>query len=95
MPLYIYTCRTCELELEELHPLGQAPERSIRCPLCGGYFERDVALVNLGKKSTVGASLADALATGSVHGVDCLCCPPRRRNKPTVAGHRRWQNDER
>lgn len=26
MPLYLYRCHTCELELEELHPMGQAPE---------------------------------------------------------------------
>ena len=89
MPLYVYTCRTCDLELEELHPLGQAPERSIRCPLCGGYFERDVAPVNLGKRSTAGASLAAALDSAVDHGGNCPCCPPRRNRKTATAAHRR------
>ena len=51
MPIYVYECQTCELELEEMHALGQAPERSIRCPLCGSYFERAISLFQV-RKST-------------------------------------------
>ncbi len=79
MPLYVYTCRTCELEMEELHPLGEAPERGIRCPLCGGYFERDVALFHVGGQRQ--AMELNASAAQSVrHGVTCPCCPLRRRS---------------
>lgn len=75
MPLYVYTCRACELELEELHPLGQAPQRSIRCPLCGGYFERDVALFHVnGRKA---ATIETGPGRVIHHGVNCVCCSPR------------------
>ena len=82
MPLYLYSCHTCELELEELHPLGQAPPQSIRCPLCGGFFTRDVALFHVS-----GGKAVPAVTTPKQpvrHGIDCLCCTPgstrRRRN---------------
>lgn len=80
MPLYIYTCRTCELEMEELYPLGEAPARGIRCPLCGGWFERDVALFHVGGRSqTVKLDRSATDASGALptkHGVNCPCCPP-------------------
>lgn len=75
MPLYIYTCRTCELELEELHPLGQAPAHSIRCPLCGGYFERDIALFHINGRKP--APIATGTGRTINHGVNCVCCTPR------------------
>lgn len=85
MALYLYQCARCELELEEMHPLGKAPERSIRCPLCGGWFERVIGTVNLLPNNP--ASRIPTANPGSVgqpavlhrHGVDCRCCPPRRR----------------
>lgn len=82
MPLYVYTCRRCELEMEELYPLGEAPERSIRCPLCGGYFERDVALFHVGGRSQAVKLNPTATEPGDArltHGVNCLCCTPSRR----------------
>ena len=77
MPLYVYACRRCELEMEELFPLGQAPARGIRCPLCGGYFERDVALFQVGGRSR--PVNLDPPAAGIHHGVDCVCCAPPRK----------------
>lgn len=82
MPLYVYSCRTCDLELEELYPLGQAPARGIRCPLCGGYFERDVALFHIGGRSQavkLDASATEQGETWPDHGVNCPCCRPTRR----------------
>lgn len=83
MPLYLYSCRTCELELEELHPLGMAPTHSIRCPLCGGYFERDVAMFSVGGRAQP-VAIANASEgqerefAPAAHGINCVCCPPRR-----------------
>jgi putative FmdB family regulatory protein len=76
MPLYLYRCRRCELELEELHPLGQAPPESIRCPLCGGYFTREFALFSIGGR----VENIDLREPSKVirHGVNCPCCAPRR-----------------
>ena len=82
MPIYVYTCRTCELEMEELYPLGEAPERGIRCPLCGGYFERDVALFHVGGRSQVVKLAPSAMEPREArlnHGVNCPCCLPTRR----------------
>lgn len=74
MPLYLYACRTCELEMEELYPLGQAPERGIRCPLCGGYFKREIAPFNIG--ATGRPAAAGPVALDARHGVNCPCCLP-------------------
>ena len=82
MPIYVYSCRTCELEMEELYPLGQAPVRGIRCPLCGGYFERDVAIFHVGGRSQAMKLASSAMAQSEArpnHGVNCPCCPPLRR----------------
>ena len=84
MPLYLYSCHTCELELEELHPLGQAPLQSIRCPLCGGFFIRDVALFHVnGRKAAPAANRPEQSVR---HGINCLCCMPRSARRS--AGYR-------
>ena len=75
MPLYLYSCHTCELELEELHPLGQAPEQSIRCPLCGGDFVRDLGRFQVGGRHPVPSNNAPTHVIA--HGSDCRCCTPR------------------
>lgn len=64
--------------------MGQAPERSIRCPLCGGYFERDIALFSVGGRTQTlqVAGEADEQVNGFAspfHGINCYCCPPRRQ----------------
>lgn len=79
MPLYVYACQACELELEEMHELGQAPEKSIRCPLCGGYFERIVSLFQA--RSGAHEETTPNETKPLIHGLDCVCCPPRRRKR--------------
>ncbi len=84
MPLYVYTCAECELELEELFAMGKAPDK-IRCPLCGGYFTRDQALFAFARSSSspmVDLNNALQATVGhhrSSHGPDCVCCRPRRK----------------
>lgn len=80
MPIYVYSCHSCELELEEVHPLGKAPPHSIRCPLCGGMFTRDVAPFYVNGRATA------AVETGAAerpirHGLNCVCCTPRRARR--------------
>lgn len=89
MPLYLYTCRACELEYEELYSTGEAPMRSIRCPLCGGYFERGVAMFNIGgRQEAIGTASGSDVQSGVGsrgvrHGVDCFCCGrPTRPSMP-------------
>lgn len=76
MPLYAYACQTCELELEEMHPVGQAPEKSIRCPICGGYFERIATLFQVQGKTP--SQWGQNGTKPSSHGSDCVCCFPTR-----------------
>ena len=79
MPLYLFTCPTCELEAEELFPLGQVPEKLMRCPLCGGWFVRDLAIFHVGGRKQVASVRDDIMATPATrHPLDCLCCRPRR-----------------
>ncbi len=79
MPLYLYECATCELELEELHPMGQAPDTSLRCPLCGGWFARVIAPVQIGGRRTA-PSILSGVDSPLPHDRDCLCCRPRLVN---------------
>jgi len=76
MPLYLYECHTCELEMEELYPIGQAPDRSIRCPLCGGWFERVMAPVHSGGRSAH-SSVSSWVDPQLRHASECICCRPR------------------
>lgn len=86
MPTYVYSCHTCELELEEIHQMGKAPPESIRCPLCGGMFTRDLALfyvnghaTSSGRTGSVKNAPAKSVLGLSIrHGVNCVCCTPRR-----------------
>ena len=83
MPIYVYTCPECELEEEQIHPVGQAPE-TLSCPLCGGYFYRNVLLFHVGGQAQI-APPASAPRMDAVwaldHGPDCLCCRPRPRRR--------------
>jgi len=76
MPLYLYECATCELEMEELHPMGQAPDHSIRCPLCGGRFARVIAQVQIGGRSAQ-PSISSGVDPQFRHNSECICCHPR------------------
>lgn len=76
MPLYLYECQTCELEMEELHPLGLAPARAIRCPICGGWFERVIANVH-SRGSAHRANFSSMDTSPLQHGLNCICCRPR------------------
>jgi len=41
MPIYVYTCPECELEIEEMRPMAQA-DAPMWCPACGAECGRGI-----------------------------------------------------
>jgi putative FmdB family regulatory protein len=79
MPLYVYACHDCEIEVEELRPVERADD-PVECPICHGLCVRALPIVAIGRTA---APSAPAPVYGSVpagyHGLACGCCAPRRR----------------
>ncbi|BCX03084.1 MAG: hypothetical protein KatS3mg053_1022 [Candidatus Roseilinea sp.] len=76
MPIYVYACLTCGLELEELRPADKADD-PVRCPVCGGDCARGVTMffVSLGRKEK------DLTRRKPAHSPGCPCCvAPRSRS---------------
>jgi putative FmdB family regulatory protein len=72
MPIYAYICHECELEEEQIHPVGQAPE-TLYCPLCGGSFVRSMSLFQVKALSPL-ATAPDPAAGERRHTPGCVCC---------------------
>ncbi|MDW8396164.1 MAG: FmdB family zinc ribbon protein [Anaerolineae bacterium] len=75
MPLYIYTCSQCSVEVEELRPPSKADD-PVACPVCGGMCVRGVALfaVSSGRKEK------DPTRRKPAHPPGCPCCAAPRSN---------------
>lgn len=81
MPLYVYSCPECEIELEELRPSGQADWPPVECPICHGLCVREVRSFNV-KRSQVPTTAAPGTPPAgrlAYHGPDCRCCTPSKR----------------
>lgn len=78
MPIYVYACPNCGLEIEELRPAGKADD-PLRCPVCGGLCARGVTnfFVSLGRKEK------DPTVRKPAHPPGCPCCAPRRPKPAT------------
>ena len=79
MPLYVYSCPTCDVVLDELRPMELADWPPVECPVCHGLCEREVSRVTI--LSTGARAAVEALADGvagvpefAEHGPDCSCC---------------------
>jgi putative FmdB family regulatory protein len=87
MPLYVYACEECEIELEERRAAAQADWPPVECPVCHGLCERTISLFSVRSRSN-GADprmtelirTLDPAATRppTAHGPDCACCRPKR-----------------
>ncbi len=82
MPLYVYSCPDCDLELEERRAAAQADWPPVECPVCHGVCTRTISLFSVHSRSQV----ADPGITARIglhdppaaHGPACACCRPRR-----------------
>lgn len=79
MPLYVYTCPECEIELEELRPAWRADD-PLECPVCHGLCVREFRSFNVRSRAAAAPIYASPRQVAQVlHGLDCSCCRPRRR----------------
>ncbi len=79
MPIYIYQCAECELEIEEMRPMSRADD-PVECPLCERVCTRGLTTFNrLGAASTSAADQSPAKPLVSSHRPGCPCCVPRAR----------------
>lgn len=77
MPLYVYECPECEIELEELRPAWRADD-PVECPVCHGLCLR-VASTFHTRRAPEPIYATPAHVARVMHGRDCSCCRPRRR----------------
>lgn len=76
MPIYVYYCEECQLEIEEIRPLSMADAPMV-CPACGRQCRKTPSLF-----AALGSSAKDLTEQTSVkkttHRVGCPCCTPVR-----------------
>jgi putative FmdB family regulatory protein len=78
MPIYVYACPECELEIEEMRPMAQA-DAPMWCPACGAECGRGITNFAAVAGRARGESQAVATPTGqSIHRAGCACCYPIR-----------------
>ena len=79
MPIYIYTCPECELEIEEMRPMSQA-DAPMWCPACGAECGRGLTSFAAVAGRARGEVREAATPTGTrIHRSGCPCCYPIRR----------------
>lgn len=78
MPIYVYECPECDIELEELRPVWQA-DIPVECPICHGWCTRVVSTFHT-RRQTEPVYATPAQIARVVHGLDCSCCRPRRHS---------------
>jgi len=83
MPIYVYYCAECDLEIEEMRPIALADE-PMWCPACGSECRRVPALF-AGLSGGQNESPAAATPAGKpIHRPGCPCCMPIRRKNNHV-----------
>lgn len=78
MPLYVYECAECEIELEELRPAWQADD-PVECPICHELCRRVASAFHVQRPAEPLYAPPSRVARVA-HGLDCPCCRPRRRS---------------
>jgi putative FmdB family regulatory protein len=76
MPLYVYTCESCEIELEELRPQSRADD-PVECPVCHDLCVRGVTAFSVRRSGADDAPLYGRAPAGWSHRAGCACCVPR------------------
>lgn len=78
MPLYVYACDACEIEVEVLHAIDRAAD-FVECPICHGLCERAIPAFTIGRSTAAPAAPpVYGRVPASYHAADCACCTPRR-----------------
>lgn len=76
MPIYVYKCPDCDIEVEERRKMSQADD-PLACPFCGDLLVRGITsfMVNTGRGTAVSPSETQPTA----HAAGCPCCYPSTR----------------
>lgn len=79
MPIYVYVCAECEVEVEEMRPISQADD-PVACPMCAEPCVRALTTFafNTGSRREMPAVKTETVKTIS-HATGCPCCIPRKR----------------
>lgn len=76
MPIYVYYCEVCHLEIEEIRPFSMADAPMV-CPACGSQCRKTPSLF-----AALGSHAKDLTEQTSVkkttHRANCPCCTPVR-----------------
>lgn len=81
MPLYVYACPECEIELEERRPAWRADD-PVECPVCHGLCTRELSRFHAHVRDAGPSPLASPLPIATVaFRSTCDCCQPRRRTR--------------
>ncbi|MBM4412186.1 MAG: zinc ribbon domain-containing protein [Chloroflexi bacterium] len=78
MPLYIYECVACEIEIEELRSMSD-DDAIIECPICHAVCVRTVSSFVFKQREEQRKSILYGEVPSNYHGLLCGCCGPRRR----------------
>lgn len=73
MPLYVYGCPECEIELEELRPAWRADE-PVECPICHGFCTRELSTFNTRSRQPSAPIYGSPQQVARAHGPGCPCC---------------------
>jgi putative FmdB family regulatory protein len=79
MPLYVYSCGECEIELEERRPAWRA-EEPVECPICHRLCTRELSTFATRRREQEPPTFPLLWRTTPTrHSLDCECCGPSRR----------------
>jgi putative FmdB family regulatory protein len=79
MPLYVYNCPECDIEIDELRPGAQADWPPVECPICHGLCRREISSFALQRGSARQEERHNVPVAQPAHPDDCACCRPTRR----------------
>ncbi len=75
MPIYVYSCPACEIEIEELRPMRDA-DLPFVCPVCHEWGVRAITSFNLWQSADATAERGGDKRPPRHSG--CPCCSVRR-----------------
>ncbi|ABX04715.1 hypothetical protein Haur_2075 [Herpetosiphon aurantiacus DSM 785] len=74
MPLYVYSCPQCAIEIEELRPQREA-DMPFVCPVCHEFGVRDITSFHLWRNQP-SPELRTPSTGDKDHHPSCACCRP-------------------
>lgn len=79
MPLYIYTCAMCDIDIEELRSSEMADWPPVECPICHDLCPRTPGTFHVQRQKLPSTPTNSTRPTTTIHGTNCDCCRPLRR----------------